>query len=323
MTRTFPYAALLGSLAVAGFAHAAQPTPRFEELRRMAPEQARELVARQLEQQKARRMSGATAAIDTVPPVLTKLSAPKSVDLSQPTPGLVLSVGATDDLSGLWSILVAAQGPSGQFIYVGGNPWAPTKFSGTIGQGYSLTGFEEPGTYSLSYAYLYDAAGNLAFLGRDQLVALGGRTDFTVKNKLGYDRTPPQLVSGKILTQETSLSASHPGTTMRPIVKAMVEVTDTGDTAMSGVYFTDLEFCLADASHCLLLYGNNEAPRRAAVTVMAGHLLDPSAQPGVYHLKRVSSRDYAGNSLYLVSNQFGGPTDFSAYFPSTTITLTP
>ena len=268
-------------------------------------------------------MAGKTAALDTTPPVLTKLNAPKSVDLSQPAPSLVFSVSATDDLSGLWSLLVAAQGPSGQSLFVGANPWAPTKFSGTIGQGYSLTGFEEPGTYSLSYAYLYVAAGNLAFLSRDELVALGGRTEFTIKNKLGYDSTPPQLVGGKILTREASASANHPGTEMQPIVMATVDVTDTGNTALSGVYFTDLEFCLADASHCLLLYGNNEPPRRAATTVTAGHLLDSSAQPGVYHLRRLSSRDYAGNSIYLVSTQFGGSTDFGAYFPSTTITITP
>lgn len=323
MTRTFLYAALWSSLTAAQVAHAALPAPSVDLLRRLAPEQARELALRQTALQQARRLAGPTAALDTTPPVVTKFAGPKSVDVNVSWPGLLATISATDDLSGLRSIMVVAIGPSGQSISAVSSPWSVTKFSGTIGQGNTLTGFEEPGLYRFSYAFIYDTAGNLEFLDRDELVALGGRTDFTLKNKLGYDGTPPQLVAGKIQTTEASLSDTHPGTTMPPTLTMKLDVSDAGNTALSGVYFANTEFCQADMSHCMYIYGENQPPGRAATTLTLGNQLDPSTRPGVYHLRSVGARDYANNSIYLMSTLFGGPTDFSAYFQSTTITITP
>jgi hypothetical protein len=94
------------------------------------------------------------------PPMQTKLVAPKSLDVAQPMPKLVVDVAATDDLSGISSIMAVAHGPNGQSVYACGSQWWPTKFAGPIGQGYALTGFETPGTYS----FANDHAGDLLYM---------------------------------------------------------------------------------------------------------------------------------------------------------------
>lgn len=326
LNRTVLWAALCSGLAFAGFAQAAQPAPlSADELRRLAPAQAQALLAKLASPQKRfAQPAAANGTLDTTPPVLTKFSATPSVDVNRPMAAVTGSISATDDLSGVSSFVATAIGPSGQTLFLDGYPWAAKKYTATIGQGYTLTGFEEPGTYTFTYAYLNDVAGNLTYVSQAQLVALGGRTSFTVNNKLGYDRTPPQLLGGKILTPLASLSATHPGTTQPTLLRMSLDLTDTGNTALSGLDTSNAEFCLADESQCFHVHSNREPLRRSAATVTLARYLEPGYHlPGEYQLRSLGARDYAGNWLYLVSTAFGGTTDFSTTFPSTAITITP
>jgi hypothetical protein len=48
-----------------------------------------------------------------------------------------------------------------------------------------------------------------------------------------------------------------------------------------------------------------------------------NSKPGVYELNSVRVLDRAANHSEYKSTKFGGETDFSQFFPSTTITLVP
>lgn len=327
LNRTVLWAALCSGLAFAQTVQAApQSALRADELHLLAPGQVRALLMKQVRQQKRSTLQAAGAAdtLDTTPPVLTKFSAARSVDVSRPAAAALATISATDDLSGISGFLAMAIGPSGQTVLLTAYPRAATKYSGTVGQGYTLTGFEEPGSYTFTYANLHDVAGNSTYISQAQLVALGGRTGFTLMNRNGFDRTAPQLVKGKIVTSVASLSATHPGTTQPMQLRVNLDLTDAGDSALSGLDTANAEFCLADESQCFHVFSHREPPRRAAATVtLARHLELGYHQPGEYHLRSLGARDYAGNWLYLVGTAFGGTTDFSTTFASTTITIRP
>ena len=292
-------------------------------LAHMTPMQARNSVKNYTDSRRAARANGHLGVSDINAPVLSAFSTQGSVDAAQPANVLAVGFKASDDLSGVYWGGAYAVGPNGQWVYVSFNSELPaTKYSGSM-RSTSQLAFLEPGTYMFTSAYVADVAGNVSYYDQEQLAALG-RISFNVKNKGGFDAMPPGLLKGRILTPQVSLSAFHPGTEQPAFVGVTVDLSDSGNSAVAGVQNVYLQFCLLDRSNCLGLSSYGGVPRKAVVTLRPSTQVFPGWAPeGEYHLDYVSITDFAGNSSFLSSTEFGGETDFSLSFPSTTITVTP
>jgi hypothetical protein len=315
--------ALLAALGVGLSAAAQAETVNFEALRHMAPSRVHAWAMQQIKRQQSTQAARALAGLDVTPPVLTAFDVSSSIDVSLADNPLLVSIKASDDRSGITNILAFAQGPSGQIVGANLYSGLPSKKVAGNMLGTGLTSFQEPGTYTFYSAYVSDAAGNVAQLDQGALAALG-RSSFTVKNKRGFDTLAPTLDSGKILTPVLSRSATHPGTDQPPYAGISVSMTDGGETAVSGVPGLSAIFCTIDQSNCFYMWGNdNHVPGTPSVTVQMGAQLSPDTEPGVYHIHSLSVGDRAFNIKELLSTEFSGTTDFSAYFPSTTITINP
>jgi hypothetical protein len=128
-----------------------------------------------------------------------------------------------------------------------------------------------------------------------------------------------------VLTPALSLSTTHPGTNQPPFAAIKIDVVDSGNTAVAGIDRVSATFCLADSSRCISVTDNEASQHHAksGFLRLGGQISPGYHTPGVYKLHNVSLGDRAGNVQFLMSTEFGGVTDFSAYFPSTTITLNP
>lgn len=316
---------LSGLMAVLGAGQSATATAastNADAFRFMTPPQARAWAKQQIARQNDSRAERSVAKADVEPPVLTAIKAPTSVDVRFPD-ATFITFKATDDRSGVsWGYLYA-RGPSGQSLaaFVGATLPSP-RYAGGMSLG-NLTDFAEPGTYTVTDVFLQDVAGNMAHFDEAALAGLG-RIGFEVKNMQGYDAKAPSLLSGKILTPQLSLSDTTPGSTRGRFAGVHVNVTDEGDTAISGVKWALGEFCLLDESACFWTSGDDISNGTTSSLRLGGELYAGSGLvPGDYHLRTFQINDYGGNHLFLMGSEFGGPTDFSAYFPSTKITLTP
>jgi hypothetical protein len=293
-----------------------------EMLRHMHPAQARALVKQQIDQQAAHRVERLAAGLDGMPPRLTAIETPVSVDVRFPD-ATFITMKATDDLSGVhWGYAVVT-GPHGQKLnaYLGTSP-ASKKFSGGMSLS-ELTAFSEPGTYTVTEMALDDLAGNRVYYDQSTLAHLG-RTTFVVKNKGGFDTQAPGLTSGKILTPQLSLSATSPGTTRGAYAVVRVDAVDAGDTAVAGIRMGSSDFCTLDMASCFYIWADNMQGGANATLRLSGEAsAGMGLLPGTYHLRGLQFSDRAGIFQVLTSDKFGGSTDFSQYFPSTTITLVP
>lgn len=262
------------------------------------------------------------AKLDTTPPALLSFKPEAVADATLPSGGFSIDLKASDDLSGVQWIYASAVGPDGAVLDFSGWEYSAGK---TLSRSLHLNSpwtYQRPGTYTFVSARLQDAASNAVDYDQAALAALGA-TSFTVKNKAGFDAALPRLVSGKVLTPTLSASAKHPGTELP--AKAGVEIVaeDAGNTAISGVGYVSLDFCVISAEACFSLFsrGLEFKPSADPVKVRVGASVPVT--PGEYRLRIVNINDQANNSLVLTSTEFGGTTDFSAYFPSVVITVTP
>jgi hypothetical protein len=265
--------------------------------------------------------------IDTLAPVLTAFNTVASVDVGVPGSAVSVSFKATDDLSGLASVYAWAEGPSRQWVDVSFDENVPlTSLSGKMHSTTAIPAFLEPGVYKFVGAYTVDFAGNGQNIDQATLAALG-KVSFTVKNKSGFDITPPTLVSGKVMTPRVDLSVPHAGTEYdAPFVRVNLSATDAGNTAVSGVKYASATFCLLDRSSCFYLLNTASEMDPMATSAnlrLGGRVSDSNNPPGDYILSSVMVVDFAGNSNSWHSTVFDGQTDFSTYFPSTTIKLVP
>ena len=316
-------ASLLATLGASLAVPANAEPANVEALRHMTASQARAWAKQQIARQNANRAERSAARADIVAPVLTAIEAPTSVDALSPASSFI-AIKATDDLSGVRWGYAYATGPSGQSVVAFlGNSLPSKKYSGGMSMR-ELTPFSEPGVYAVTDVYLWDLADNMAHFDAAALAALGGTTDFVVKNKRGHDTKAPTLRTGKVLTPQLSLSATTPGTTKGPYAAMQVNSVDTGDTAVANVAWASAEFCIMDYSACFWLNADDMRGGTSSSLRMSGEVSVGSGQlPGEYHLRTLQIDDHGRNKLFLMANEFGGGTDFSAYFPSTTITLTP
>lgn len=275
-----------------------------------------------------RACDGATATpqvMDTTPPLLTAFEAVKTYDTTDPSSAISATFKSTDDLSGVRYVIAGAHGPSGQLILLSyREAWPQSKIGGHLLTG-ALPPFLEPGVYAVDTLFITDDANNTNFYDAAALSALGN-VSFTVKNKWGFDLTPPALTRGRILTPKVSRSGTQPGTGAPGYVAVEVESTDMGNTATAGFWGAYMEFCLLDHSSCLYLENTDfdgARPGTAKATIRLSAQPSEGQPIGDYHIASYYGYDHSGNAQNLKSQEFDGETDFSAYFPRLFITIKP
>ncbi|MFO1341149.1 MAG: hypothetical protein U1F53_23490 [Burkholderiaceae bacterium] len=269
----------------------------------------------------------APTVLDVTPPVLTSFNADTTLNLAKPTPPFSVQVKASDDLSGVRTLLFWASGPSGQRIPALVELAYPAKsHDGRVGFGTLFAGrLLQPGVWTITEARVEDAAGNHAEYDHAALAALGNAS-FTVLNKGNHDATGPGVTSGQVLTPVISLSSPAKGTAgLAPFVGIKVLASDTGNTALAGLAGAEAAFCINGDNPCIELRATPPGGAQASATLTLGAQVAAALGhvPGEYELCELGVWDQAGNATVLDSVACGGSTDFSLLFPTTKITLTP
>jgi len=262
--------------------------------------------------------------LDVDAPTLSSFNVAPSVDAGKAHAQLVFDYAVVDDYAGATSISVTLVGPNDQ--------WASTSIS--LGyparklQGQGALDFDnlaKAGEWMVYTVQVSDNAGNSRYYYGSELEAQGSQVRFTVLNKLA-DEAPPMLKSGQIQTPSISLSSRARGTQYGPpLAGVTVRVSDEATAGLSGAHTASATFCPSNGGWgCFTVYGINSLRGRRDVQMrMDGELYSYYNEPGDYVLDAMSLIDFAGNTRTLISVNSGGYTDFSAYFPSTHITVLP
>jgi hypothetical protein len=319
--------ALFSALGAPASAAAPWPTPPApEELRRMSEVEALATLQRVYRAQQALRGQRQASRLDTTPPVLTRFDAGPDLTVSRQLATVRARFEASDDMSGVYSIYALAEVANGigklEVRYRA--PLPKKQLKGVMNSRTSGLDLMQPGSYTFAYAYVADYAGNLAVYDRAALSALGDTT-LELRNPQGFDTSAPTLISGVVLTPEVALSDHHPGTDQPPYIAVRLSAEDSGGTVIAGLRNSSAWFCLREVVpwECLPPLLNNQmvTKQSSALLTLASQLGD--VKPGEYHLRSISLNDFADSGRGYFSLDFGGDTDFSRYFPSTTITVTP
>jgi len=268
----------------------------------------------------------ADPGLDTTPPRLTAFSMPARIDVAAAGADARFTWSGTDDKgSGVSDSYGWVIGPSGQIMYFWiGNGVAANKV--TSGRAaLTATPWSEPGTWRLGDIVLRDAAGNQAVIAAATVAAFGGSTQFTLANRKGGDALPPTLLSATVRTPVFSLAALQKGTTALPAQFVVdLHVKDDGNQ-VSGARIASVQFCTADLARCWSATTvENIASGAADLALSAWQRPAQLGVPaGTYVLREVDIEDHAGNTGRYLSTAFGGTTDFTPIFDTTTVTITP
>jgi len=301
----------------------------FELTPAMASQLSPGLVAKLAKARAARQMTAPVAKtptlIDHTAPTITAFDAEPEVDLHRAGAQLVVNLTVTDDMAGLDDITVVATGPSGRQIVYTTLPsrFGRLKFAGLVAL--NLSPYAEQGVWSVDHVHGTDAAGNYFYLEHDALAALGNAS-FTVKNSLRSDVVPPTLAAGQILTTKLSISSPARGTESHaPFARANVRVQEAADAGpTSGASRAYVFLCLQSGVDCFSMSGvGSGVLRDRQLVVGTGTTLKADQTPGDYIVQAVGVADNAGNWVDYYGPMMGGNTDFSSYFPSTTLTIVP
>jgi hypothetical protein len=124
---------------------------------------------------------------DTASPILTPLTTPGTVNLSAANPSATFTVAATDDVSGVNSVVIffdraiSYTNASGN-VYTGQGFYLPKSSDGSFSLTQRLSSFASPGTYYISEVQVQDKAGNLHDYRATDLAALGLNTGLLALN---------------------------------------------------------------------------------------------------------------------------------------------
>lgn len=314
--------AALGTLLAAHASTSAEPS-----LAERAQSPAQRLAVFQ-QQAKARAAAAqAAGAPDITAPTMSRFSVVGDVNAQAAVPHVNVDVTMTDDLSGLQTYIISLTGPSGQSVQrVETLSTGQLKVDGRLSVGApgldapSFNAYAEPGTWTVNSVFLFDANFNGKGYFTEDLVAMGGRTSFTVKNGKGHDITPPTLTKGTVETPKLSLSTPPAGTGAGtpPYASVKISTTDAGNGVISGTHDAIVEFCLADQYlNCIdtiELHGRVGNVGQDTSTFRVGGQLRDNQTPGLYQLLNVYVSDMAQNASMVSSNKLGGSTDFSTLF---------
>jgi Dockerin type I domain len=151
---------------------------------------------------------------DTTPPQLLGLSVnPPTIDVTQASQTLTVTMHVTDDLSGTVSVTVVIQSPSAaQTNFAGASLIQGTALDGTWVANLTIPRFVESGVWKISSINLQDEATNHQQLGTAALQSLGLPTSFDVQSN--QDLSAPRLGSFSISPSTIDVSTGQQSATI-------------------------------------------------------------------------------------------------------------
>lgn len=256
----------------------------------------------------------AATASDATPPVVTSFSLPSAITLAQLGQYMPFTVKARDGGVGLNQVSALLTSPSGnQQIELWVSSYGETRMDRRTGT--YLAPNMEPGIWQIQRVSSCDLATNCNEWTGTALASIKGRHQVEIRSAY-YDITPPNLASGVLGLTWVD------GT--RGLVAATVTAQDTGNPRAAGVWSAQIELCRDEpqGGYCLSMNGSTGLPDLATAEVRAGTWVDIGyTPPGVYHLKSVVLSDFNGVTHRYTSTLFGGETDFTSLFNTTTVSL--
>jgi Bacterial Ig-like domain len=233
-----------------------------------------------------------TSRTDNTPPVLTGFGfTPSSINTTSSSANVNVNFSATDDLSGVRTVQVRFQSPSGTASQQGSVTLTPaTSTSGTVAVPFPR--FSSAGVWTVASIFLSDAAGNTLVLDTAGLAAKGFSTNLTVIS--ATDTTPPTL------TALTFVPATINTTYHAANVTLSFHLTDdlSGATTFQGTF--------GSPSAALTQMANTSFAANTSVTGAATAVFPQLSEQGTWTLNSVLIADAAGNTRTLSAGALAG-----------------
>lgn len=251
---------------------------------------------------------------DIRPPVLKSFQLSGDVNAGLAIAQQVVTLTATDNLSGLRQVNVRVQSESGQYFSGYWNASYP-QTSNRVQIAIDMSQATVNGTWHLDYVSLLDANDNLASYDATELAAMG-TTEFRVSRAAGDSLAPSVLPGGINLTPTVSLSRPPAGMLPgnAPRVGVQMKFRDEGVAGIDIAYAT---FC--GDWDCFSVSGR-VSPRgiRQATLTLGGSVWEYFSA-GSYRLNQIEVTDKSGNSRYY----YDWDTDLSSFIDNPVIVITP
>ncbi|MBC3909675.1 DUF4214 domain-containing protein [Undibacterium umbellatum] len=152
------------------------------------------------------------AAVDTTPPILKSLSIPASVNLSKGDTPLVITAVASDEGSGVSSVVIELDSFLGHNVKRHGGTLSTfemdgeddTWVDGQSSQTYTITMVNQDRVYQVVDVQVFDKAGNVSSYNASQLKAMGVNTFINVTGSIGVIAIDPNVLTLQINGTETN-----------------------------------------------------------------------------------------------------------------------
>lgn len=298
------------SLTAAGFAQAGST-----DFSKLGPQQQ----ARVAKSEAAQRANSPEYNYDIRPALLKKVSIGGKVDAGRKFAQAVVTLIATDNLSGVNEITVTLMSPSGQTASTTWNNSFPSKRA-ELDLAVSMSDATENGTWRIYSVNVRDSNNYGTFYDEAAIAAMSSRTTFTVVGATG-DQSAPEFRTGGINLTPTVSRSTPPGG-MLPGTAARVGVQlKLADVGTAGIYNASVEYCLNDQYwNCFTLQGYVPSRGKTEVDMTLGGAVWSGIDVGAYTPRSLNITDYAGNSRYYYTD-WGD--DLSSMLDTPTINVTP
>lgn len=294
------------AIAAAGSASAA----RTIDLSKLSPAQQ----AHHAKVQAKQRAAKPEYNYDIKPPVLKAVNTGGKVNAALKNAQAVVALGIVDNLSGINSVAVVLESPSGQQAAA---DWSPslesTRYQVQIGV--DMADATENGTWRILAVTLQDANGNTSSYGADALAALGNTT-FVVYGAAGDQTAPEAVPGGAVLTPVVSRSTPPRGMLPGSYARVGLQL-NIQDTGASGIRSVSAEYCVNEGWDCFYMSGNVPVRGISSATLMLGGHVYDGHSVGTYTPYSISVYDYAGNGR----TYYYWETDFTSLIDSPNVEI--
>ncbi len=247
---------------------------------------------------------------DSSAPVPNALGVPSNVNLNTVAPTATISANVTDDVSGVYSVVVFFD-KAISYVDSGDNVQTASGFSldpagnGTFSHTEQVSQFASPGVYHVTEMQARDKAGNLKIYNAADLAALGFNTSFTFTG--GTPDTAPPVPTALGLPANVNPAGT-------PTVTFTVGAVDNVSGVHSVVIFFDKAVSYLDGSGSVQTASGFSLDPAGNGSYSSSHQLSQLARHGTYHVTEMQLRDKAGNlKIYGVNDltALGFNTEFT------------
>jgi hypothetical protein len=227
---------------------------------------------------------------DTTPPTLNSLTLPGTVDLSGASPVVTIGVAASDDLSGVDSVVVFFD--KALSVDINGSPTPLTgsyltkQTDGSFSTSLTLVSFASAGTYHISDIQIQDNAGNFNDYQASTLASLNIATAFTLTG--GTPDTTLPTLNSLTLPGTVDLSGAS------PVVTIGVAASDDLSGVNSVVVFLDKALSV-DINGSPTDQQGWYLTKQPDGSFSTSLTLSSLANAGTYHISDIQIQDNAGN----------------------------